>query len=133
VPVGLAQELSDGLCREVADGDDAVVAGGSAEGGSVGPVGAAPDGDAGLLERTGEEADAVDVKMAAGVVDRLPRPQLRDDVQSLVEDLGAGDQMGTTARSTRAVGSPNGPKGGRKIPCFTRAGRVSGASRARAP
>ena len=88
MPGDLAQEVCDGLGRELADGDDAVVAGGSAEGGSVGPVGAAPDGDAGLLEWAGEEAHAVDVKMAAGVVDRLPRPQLRDDVESLVEQLG---------------------------------------------
>ena len=86
----LAEELCDRLRREVADGDDAVVAGGSPEGRAVGPVGAAPDGDAGLLERTGEKACAVDVKMAAGRVDRLPRPELRDDVQSLVEELGAG-------------------------------------------
>ena len=52
-------------------------------------MGAAPDGDAGVLERTGKETRAVDVKMAAGMVDRLPRPELRDDVQSLVEELGA--------------------------------------------
>jgi hypothetical protein len=132
-----------------------------------------------LLERTGEEADAVDVKMAAGVVDRLPRPQLRDDFQSLVQELGAravvarfsegaelpgvvGADAGAEHQAAvrqvveadwlarelpraaawerrdegadaEAVGSPNGPKGGRKIPCFTRAGRASGASRARAP
>src|SRR2546430_11713192 len=89
VPIDLAQELWDRLRREVADGDDAVVAGGSAKGRAVGPVGGAPDGDAGLLERTGEKACAVDVKMAAGRVDRLPRPELRDDVQTLVEGLGA--------------------------------------------
>ena len=52
-------------------------------------MGAAPDGDAGVLERTGKETRAVDVKMAAGMADRLPRPELGDDVQSLVEELGA--------------------------------------------
>jgi hypothetical protein len=89
VPGDVAQELCDGFWWDVADGDDAVVAGGSAEGRAVRPVGAAPDRDAGLLERTGEKACAVDVKMAAGRVDRLPRPELRDDVQSFVEELGA--------------------------------------------
>ena len=89
MPSDLGDELCDRLGREVADGDDAVVAGGSAEGRAVGPVGAAPDGDAGVLERTGKETRAVDVKMAAGMADRLPRPELGDDVQSLVEELGA--------------------------------------------
>ena len=42
-----------------------------------------------MLERTGKETRAVDVKMAAGMADRLPRPELGDDVQSLVEELGA--------------------------------------------
>ena len=42
-----------------------------------------------MLEGTGEKECAVDVKMAAGMVDGLPRPELRDDVQSLVEELGA--------------------------------------------
>ena len=83
MPIDLAQELCDRLRRQVAGGDDAVVAGGSAQGWAVGPVGAAPDGDAGLLEGTGEKACAVDVKMAAGRVDRLPRPELRDDVQAI--------------------------------------------------
>src|SRR5437763_7099233 len=89
MPGDVVQEVCDRLRREVTDGDDAVVAGGSPKGRAVGPVGAAPDGDAGLLERTGEKACAVDVKMAAGMVDRLPRPELCDDVQSLVEELGA--------------------------------------------
>ena len=68
VASGVAQELCDGLGWEVADGDDAVVAGCSAQRGLVGPAGAAPDGDAGSLEWTGEEANAVGVKMAAGMV-----------------------------------------------------------------
>jgi hypothetical protein len=88
VAADLREEFCDRLGREVADGDDAVVAGGSTERGSVGPVGAAPDGDAGLLEWPGEEPHALDVKMAAGMVDGLPRPELCDDLQSVVEELG---------------------------------------------
>src|SRR5262249_14491367 len=92
--VDLAQEVSHGIGRKVADGDDAVVPGGPAQRCAVGPVGGAPDGDAGLLEGSGEELRAVDVKMRAGVVGRLPCPQLRDDLEALVEELGAGPVVG---------------------------------------
>jgi hypothetical protein len=90
VPSYVAQEVLQGVRGQVADGDDAVVAGCSAQWGAVAPVGAAPDRDAGLLQRTGEELDIVDVKMGAVVVDVLPRPELGDDLESLVEELGVG-------------------------------------------
>jgi len=61
-----------------------------------------------LLERTGEKACAVDVKMAAGKVDRLPRPELRDDGQSVVEELGARagvSRLAEGAELPRVVGA----------------------------
>src|SRR5436309_16003215 len=108
MPGDIVQEVCDRLRREVADWDDAVVAGGSPKRRAVGPVGAAPDGDAGLLEGTGEKACTVDVKMPAGMADRLPRPELGDDVQSFVEELGARADVARLAESAelpRMVGA----------------------------
>jgi hypothetical protein len=90
VATDICEELGYRFRGQVADGDDAVVARGTAQWCMVGPVGAAPDRDAGLLRGTGEEPHVVDVKMGAVVVDVLPRPELGDDLESLVEERGVG-------------------------------------------
>jgi hypothetical protein len=79
----------------------------------VRPVRAAPDGDAGALEWTGEKTHAVDVKMAARGADRLPRPQLSDDVESLVEQLGVRAVVARFAEGAElpgVVGADAGPE-----------------------
>jgi hypothetical protein len=83
--------------RAVADREDAVVAGGAAQRGAVGPHAAQPHRGARPLHRRRAHLRAVEVERRAVVGDRLARPQRHEQLERLVEQARPGAPVGLLA------------------------------------